>query len=124
MEWFQENMTYHAFSIAENMGDVPEADIYDAANEWTDRFIRIYEPVDDGTYSGKCGACGKVMYLDELDTPPTHCAYCGRCMNCGSVVTALELEADCCGWGITPCTYNPEDVSTPPKPHTQERLDF
>ena len=120
-EWFEQNMSYHAYNLAEAMLKTPdldgdpiftEEDFYDMAMEWERRFIDIYEPYDDGTYMCKCPSCGGVMYLDELDTPATHCAFCDHCLMCRSEPTDGE---DCCGWGaLAPFSYDPRLVELEP----------
>lgn len=115
-------LQHHAYMVAETLMEIAseaddhdptvmENDYYNTAEELLERFIKIYKPYNDNTYTATCSRCGGTTYLDHLDTPATHCPHCGCCLYCGSDTAGLDNVADCCVWPMGfALTYDPQIV--------------
>jgi glutamine amidotransferase len=113
-------LQHHAYMIAETLMEqtaktsdptVMENDYYNTAEDLLERFIKIYKPYNDDTYTATCQRCGESFYLDHLDTPATHCPHCECCLYCGADIVGLDEPGDCCAWPMGfNLTYAPDIV--------------
>ena len=86
---------------------------YDNAEELLERWLKIYKPYNDTTYTATCARCGHDFYLDHADIPATHCPHCDCCLYCGSDPVPSEAghASDCCDWPMGyAMSYDPTTV--------------